>query len=316
MEKKTLAILLLIAALFTLASFQLSNSAEIYLNNASLCMECHKEIHVNLTRTDNSIMELHNKPNFTCLDCHSGGSMQGTIESRKTLAAALLLKIIKMPLQNFSGYNVTYRIDFAPIAANCTKCHPGINTTKVIKDLRRLDPDPFSAKILRGPHVNKTCNDCHAANFVPVNCTKCHIPHKEDANWGYKECVGCHTNPHVPVRNGTYTTDISRALCATCHPRQYQLTEIGGGKHKDQACSRCHPVHRTMLTCKNCHGHPVHAFKDEKGEKRDQCYMCHGYATCKDCHPPHTPKLYLPTIDTNKELEAYAKQAHNTTFRR
>jgi hypothetical protein len=155
-----------------------------------------------------------------------------------------------------------------------------------------------------GGHRNKTCEDCHAQNFMIPECTNCHKSHKEGANWDNEVCLGCHSSPHIPVKSGALSGNVAKENCAQCHKASYETLTFYNSRHNQlSSCVNCHPAHGFNKNCIDCHirGHLSHPFA------RENCAVCHGKAGCEDCHKePHAPLMGLPKISTNEQLEEYA----------
>lgn len=262
--KKSIAVLLLILipALFAYATVQTVD----YLTNSSSCLKCHASPHQPILKAAIS------KHNISCAECHVKKGLK-SIEAVNVLMQKEIFFTLKPSLDNLSRMNSSYKINQTPLRAACVECHGTV---------------AYSASIPAGPHKNWSCSTCHLENMQPVQCTNCHIPHKEKVNWTYVECLKCHGNPHIPSKSPALGI-VPKELCATCHEKQYKKLEEGGSKHSAQNCTQCHPVHRTTKRCIDCHsGHgPKHG---------GNCASCHSKGTqCKDCHTPHAPREFRQT---------------------
>jgi hypothetical protein len=151
--------------------------------------------------------------------------------------------------------------------ADCVKCHGG---------------PPADIAADGGKHKNVACSDCHAGHPPTVKkpipqCSQCHMgkPHFE-----LKGCLGCHRNPHTPLKItfGSNVTD----PCVTCHTQQIAQLKDNKSKHTALYCSTCHNVHGKVPQCTQCH--KPHATDMGAGE-------------CKKCHKAHMPKMVAYAAD-------------------
>ncbi len=150
---------------------------------------------------------------------------------------------------------------------DCVKCHAA---------------PPADIAAAGGKHKNVACMDCHAGHPPTVKkpipqCTQCHMgkPHYE-----LKNCLGCHKNPHTPLKItfGSNVTD----PCLTCHAQQIAQLRENKSKHTALYCSTCHSVHGKIPQCTQCH--KPHAADMGAGE-------------CKKCHKAHMPKTVTYAAD-------------------
>ena len=157
----------------------------------------------------------------------------------------------------------------APALSNsdCIKCHAG---------------PPAAIAADGGKHKNVSCQDCHAGhrpaskNNIP-ECSQCHMgkPHFE-----LKGCLGCHKNPHTPLKI-TFGSNVTEP-CLTCHTQQIAQLRENKSKHTALGCSTCHSVHRKIPECLQCH----------KPHAADMVN-----SDCKGCHKPHMPKVVTYAAD-------------------
>ena len=157
----------------------------------------------------------------------------------------------------------------APTLSNddCVKCHAG---------------PPAAIAADGGKHKDVGCQDCHAGhrpaskNNIP-ECSQCHMgkPHFE-----LKGCLGCHKNPHTPLKI-SFGSNVTEP-CLTCHTQQIAQLRENKSKHTALGCSTCHSVHRKIPECLQCH----------KPHAADMVN-----ADCKGCHKPHMPKVVTYAAD-------------------
>ncbi len=163
---------------------------------------------------------------------------------------------------------------------DCVKCHAG---------------PPADIAANGGKHKSVGCQDCHAGhrpaskNNIP-QCSQCHMgkPHFE-----LKGCLGCHKNPHTPLKI-TFGPNVTEP-CLTCHTQQNAQLKENKSKHTALGCSTCHSVHRKIPECLQCH-------------KPHATTMVN--ADCKGCHKPHMPKVVTYADDiSSKNCAACHKKA-------
>jgi predicted CXXCH cytochrome family protein len=151
---------------------------------------------------------------------------------------------------------------------DCVKCH-------------NAPPSDLAAS--GGKHKDVGCTGCHEGHPPTVKkpipqCSNCHMgkPHFE-----LKGCLGCHRNPHTPLKI-TFANNITDA-CLTCHTQQIAQLRENKSRHTAQNCSFCHDVHRKKPECTQCH-------KPHSAEMTA--------ADCKKCHKAHMPKAVTYAAET------------------
>lgn len=285
---------------------------ENYFNGQYACMNC-----IDFSHQESPNLQFLLNKNITCIDCHSNSGFKVYVDTRNGLIDAIFknksLPILKIIIQNES-----YKTNISHFKANCKKCHSSIQSKYYnhtnFTDCNKCHTDNNSIKLLdtgslqkmgTGGHRNKTCEDCHSVDFKILRCTDCHKPHEEMAQWGNNVCLDCHNSPHIPVRNGSFNTGISKDICSVCHEDPYETLAFYNSKHNEfNSCANCHPSHNEKKTCFNCHvgGHTSHPFA------QNNCNACHGKSSCVDCHKdPHAPLRGVPKIATQDQFNDYAK---------
>lgn len=156
--------------------------------------------------------------------------------------------------------------------SDCAKCH--------IKE-----PKWIATK--GGKHkTDVTCLDCHVEHLpngkdlIP-KCSRCHDD-PDTPHFRLKHCLGCHTNPHMPIASLKLPDD-AKAACGTCHAQELKWMTENKSKHAEQSCTFCHPVHGQIPKCSECHEPHM------KGQKM---------ADCVTCHNPHKPLDIVPPATT------------------
>jgi len=121
-------------------------------------------------------------------------------------------------------------------------------------------------------HTEFYCSSCHHTRhgYVP-ECQECHQPHSEEMT--QSDCLTCHP-PHKALEV-VYPEDIPQEACAGCHRNAYDMLAKSGTKHAAMGCARCHPKHRAITRCRQCHPEPHSA---EMLQEFRTCGHCHGVA--------------------------------------
>lgn len=194
---------------------------------------------------------------------------------------------------------------------SCSACH--------ISQLEEFSTHP-------GRHRDVKCIYCHPVHRQKMPCINCHAPHSKELT--YIDCFNCHP-AHKP-QVVEYPENISRSNCAVCHGVQNDTLESGKTKHNSLNCSFCHPLHKQIPNCKDCHDphtpsmtnedcigcHPAHdpltiEFPEET--PKSDCVNCHYEVNeilsnsktkhsdlgCDYCHPVHR---YLPTCESCHQM--------------
>ncbi len=169
-----------------------------------------------------------------------------------------------------------------PVLTNgdCVKCHTS---------------EPNDIATAGGAHQSITCQDCHekhrpaSKNNIP-QCSQCH---SGKAHFQLSGCLGCHTNPHTPLKI-TFGDKVT-APCLTCHTKEIAQLRENKSKHSALYCSTCHNVHGKIPLCTQCH-------------KPHADYIT--AADCKKCHKAHMPKVVTYSNDLpSKDCGACHKKA-------
>jgi predicted CXXCH cytochrome family protein len=146
--------------------------------------------------------------------------------------------------------------------ADCIKCHQKVQET-------------INAN--GGKHKTAvTCMDCHRGHPPMVSKEKiipaCKECHAGKAHYEIEGCNSCHSDPHAPLemKLAANITD----PCISCHEKEGEDLKNNPNKHTNLSCTGCHPVHKEIPLCLNCHQphSPEMVNKD-----------------CLMCHPAHKP---------------------------
>lgn len=323
----------LIPAIILVAASAYASSTVFSSTSApDFCADCHASEYRNyLAPISTSDLPLHKKNDITCIDCHSPEGMQGNLAAKRVILNFMILNktfpfINKLFASNYSLNQSFNASEFSILKASCTKCHD-IERIKVqsfnhsnasgCESCHLLHKEPekpgvgFWKRMDEGGHRNRTCADCHGTDVTRLEelpqCTKCHEPHLKDAQWNRSTCLGCHNNPHLPVKDAAYKGTLAKEACSACHSTIYLTLTVYDSKHNKNvpSCTNCHPAHKQAKTCMDCHTQhgPFHS--------GSTCASCHAYVKgCTDCHTsPHAPLSGLPIITGGDQWTEYAKQA-------
>ncbi|MFP7755166.1 cytochrome C [Thermodesulfobacteriota bacterium B35] len=144
--------------------------------------------------------------------------------------------------------------------SDCVKCHP-----KVVHQNQK-DGTKHKTEV--------TCLDCHDAGHPPSTpvdqmipkCSKCH---EGEPHFEVKNCLGCHRNPHTPLKITFPENESVKPVCNTCHSEQVQEIDQNPSAHANVDCSFCHTKHGYIPSCLKCHE------PHRQGQKFEDCVSCH-----------------------------------------
>lgn len=151
---------------------------------------------------------------------------------------------------------------------------------------------------LHGGHAGVDCRQCHATGTV-MALESLHPGARDTA----RQCADCHATPHSPQfleGNAKAAGQPSKAVCATCHPLDYESFQdlratvtadqhAHGGfplsaPHDQVACAMCHlpgctyaerHTGRTATNCRACHQDPHGGQFDTGPWASTGCVGCH-----------------------------------------
>lgn len=154
--------------------------------------------------------------------------------------------------------------------ADCQKCHvPEYEKVVTAGRAHRDMVDCLDCHASHRPLVRNNipeCRECHAGrpHAALIDCTACHAP--------AEQCGACH-DVHQPL----VWTDGATALnhCQFCHARAYEEFQAGSSRHNQLSCALCHPGHREIQACSDCHGLPHSAGTHQQFPN---CATCHNTA--------------------------------------
>lgn len=165
----------------------------------------------------------------------------------------------------FGVNSVSSEVKYRYTREECVTCHTA-QANDIATDGRR--------------HRNVPCVGCHEGHPPEVkrpiaSCNKCHLK-KKRAHFTIGGCLGCHTNPHTPLKIPLR----SKEDCVLCHAAKVEQMQQSKIKHSLFDCTMCHDVHRKIPECTQCHRPHL---------KNDQ-------VKCRQCHMAHMPR-YVPYPD-------------------
>ncbi len=165
--------------------------------------------------------------------------------------------------EKFSGCDACHSNPHAPktqmamtaeFAKVCGDCHAKVG--------QELQANPSK-------HTKVQCVQCHAQKhgYIPA-CMQCHKPHSQGQK--NEECLACHP-AHNPLKIA-YPETTKNDVCGGCHAEVYNKINTTGSKHGQVACAKCHPKHRHIPKCEDCHGKP---HGEVVLKKFPNCLQCH-----------------------------------------
>jgi len=166
---------------------------------------------------------------------------------------------------------------------DCAKCHA---------------KPPADLAANGGKHKGVGCTGCHVGHppAVKDNIPKCSQCHGGKPHFELKGCLGCHKNPHTPLKI-SFGANVTEP-CLTCHTDQIKQLREHKSKHSALGCSTCHNVHGKIPECLQCH-------KPHSAEMTA--------AECKKCHKPHMPTVVTYASDVpSKDCAACHKLVYET----
>ncbi len=186
---------------------------------------------------------------------------------------------------------------------DCTICHNLDNRKVPNIGVTKFDHDK-TAFPLEGNHVRVECKDCHKNDIKTFKVG--------DAK--FKDCSGCHKDPHRSVISAS-------RKCEQCHNEKvkFQQNKFDHGKetrfelrgqHAKNECSQCHKVdggnEKPKMECESCHK-DHHRGRFGK-ETCDGCHLDGGPGWTKQMRFAHDKKTKFPL--TGKHAEIFCTECH------
>lgn len=301
MEKKHLPVLLVfIGTLILLAAVLFAVNINKRLDDPSTCVLCHEMtpyVASYLKPEEGSAIAGHR---LACIECHTNNSLS---ESRNALLKEIELGILTR------STGIEFNATFPALAVNCARCHALDSRHPMVTGITAC-PDCHwahtqekitssntsnTSKVLDipyGPHKRQSCQKCHGTTFEIPRCINCHTGHGEQ-KLDNKLCLGCHVDPHIPVKPGIlfnntvrFTGNLPFSACQPCHENEYfEITNMQSRHTEMETCTQCHQYHGTKPDCNSCH--PV--MSKQQHPFFSDCERCHTFKgpivnTCYDCH--------------------------------
>jgi len=182
---------------------------------------------------------------------------------------------------------------------NCTQCHGYDNWGTIVYDHNNSD------FILRGRHLDVSCEECHQHGVfegTPSNCYDCHLdPHEEKFG---QQCELCHSEDDWLLIH--YNHDFSgysligvhaQAECSTCHPQDQVLGTPTDciGCHRTDYETAIEPNHQAAkfgIDCEECHKNSDISWEFGYWQEHESIFPLrtssaghHDNFTCSECHP-------------------------------
>ena len=189
--------------------------------------------------------------------------------------------------------------------SDCVKCH---------------QEQPADIAAAGESHKDVSCQECHEGHkpTSPKNIPDCSNCHEGEEHFNLKGCLGCHTNPHTPLKItlGKNITD----PCLTCHAEQIAKLKENKSKHSALFCSNCHDVHGKIPECLSCHKpHSAEMVQADCGkchEAHQPTVVVYGdKAKNKDCGACHKKAFDLLTASTTKHQTKACVFCHKNTHK-
>ncbi len=196
----------------------------------------------------------------------------------------ILAVFFTLQIQGGGGSGLTVLAQEAPAltTGDCAKCHP---------------KEPATIGTEGEKHKTEVdCFDCHGEHppLGEVIIPQCSVCHQDKPHYVLENCSGCHVNAHAPLKI-TMGEDITKP-CLTCHDQQGKEMKESPSAHSEQSCSFCHPEHKKIPDCMECH--EPHTSEMTRAE-------------CLGCHPVHTPLVVTYNMETPSLICA---SCHKTAY--
>jgi len=163
--------------------------------------------------------------------------------------------------------------------SDCIKCHynphapklPMKITAEFTKICGDCHPKEMDETVkYHSKHTDIGCTYCHAKTHGCIpSCLDCHKPHI--AGQTVEECFKCHA-PHSPLNIPPFAKDTSNKVCSACHTTEFGKISTTKSKHGKVACVQCHPKHKYIPVCTECHPQP---HSKAMLKKFPNCLQCH-----------------------------------------
>lgn len=191
----------------------------------------------------------------------------------------------------YHAYNPVKQ-NWAEIMPKCETCHGVFHGQKFTACTQCHAPHAPKTQIAVNAETAKTCADCHGKvaqtlqqapskhtkvacatchhskhGLIP-SCMTCHKPHA--AKQTDKDCLACHP-AHTPLVI-KYPENTPNEVCGGCHSAVFNKIHNSLSKHGQVGCAQCHPQHKKIPKCEECHGKP---HGEVVLKKFPDCLACH-----------------------------------------
>jgi hypothetical protein len=281
-----------------------------------LCMDCHKEIAVDVQRKAHLHGHLEDSTCRRCHTDHKGREARIVVLDKANFdhaATGLKLKgahkkLIKEKCESCHKPKVKYRdapvlcdgchrkddVHKGGLGKKCEECHNEQDWKTTTFDHDKTD---FK---LSGGHVETKCKECHVDGRYKETPTECYACHrKDDQKDGHngrfnKRCDKCHTADAWDEPTFNHFEDT-----------QYRLK----GKHEKVECTKCHTTTlyvppKTPTRCISCHRKDDEK-KGHQGSLGDKCDSCHSEQEWKKTSFDHDKTDY-PLTGKHKDARCDA----------
>ncbi len=159
----------------------------------------------------------------------------------------------------FSTGNIWAAEDAELLVSDCIKCHAKVVNENAADGAKHLS--------------EVSCVDCHNEGHPPSTpveemIPQCAMCHEGEPHYEVDNCLGCHANPHQPLRIVFGEDNV--AVCNTCHTDQVSEVKNNPSAHGEFDCAECHhDKHGYIPDCNECHE------PHRPGQTYDLCISCH-----------------------------------------
>jgi hypothetical protein len=302
----------------------------------SLCVDCHKEIAIDLREQRGYHGRMRNAGAGECRACHTEHKGReadivqlNRAEFNHDLSdfplegghAALDCESCHKPNEAWRkapptcvGCHKADDVHHGQLAQSCGECHSSMSWTG-----GRFDHDKTDFK-LTGSHVTLTCDACHVAGRyrqTPASCSGCHATDDEHRGARGTDCAKCHTTKDWKTAKFDHLKETGYGLlgvhaqidCLACHR---------SGNYKDKIpkdCNGCHQsddahAARFGAKCEDCHDneHWRPTAYDHAAKTKFPLIGAHANTECHTCHSAAlaTQKLAKDCVGCHRSEDPHA----------
>ncbi len=312
-------------------------------NQSPLCLDCHKEINIDLKTSRGFHSQISNEKITKCQLCHTdhkGRDFNITSLDKEHFdhsETSFPLKSSHTSVDCTECHKATdknYRIELkkgkctschddphkGELSDKCTECHDETNWQQTIFDHNKTD------FLLKGEHENLLCQSCHV-NDVAVDigseCVNCHLSNDKHLNTFGSKCQSCHSEKGWQKTDYDHFKETKFRLvgkhkplsCDACHltadlPYQSKRKKLG------ESCFDCHQKDDLHLgnngqKCQECHNNDAWSKASFNHDKKTNFIFqgSHKNLHCDACHLPNLSNLSnLPTVIQKRNLTQKANK--------